>query len=219
MSESITLDFVSDVVCPWCAIGLSGLLEAIRRVDGELTVELHIKPFELNADMPAEGEDLVEHLQRKYGSSAEDIARNQEHLRAMGEEVGVHFDLKKRDRIYNTFDAHRLLHWAAESHRDIALKQALLHAYFGEGRDPSDAEVLLDVAVSVGLDAVRAREILDSDAYADEVVAEENFYTDRGIHAVPTVILNGRQLISGAQSVDYYEQALRQVARNAPLPE
>ncbi|KJK03262.1 DSBA oxidoreductase [Pseudomonas sp. 21] len=219
MSDAITIDFVSDVVCPWCAIGLNGLLAAIRRVDGELTVELRIKPFELNADMPAEGEDLVEHLQRKYGSSAEDIARNQEHLRSMGEDVGVHFDLKKRDRIYNTFDAHRLLHWAAESHRDVALKQALLHAYFGEGRDPSDPEVLLEVAVSVGLDAVRAREILDSDAYADEVVAEEDFYTSHGIRAVPAVILNGRQLISGAQSTDYYEQALRQVARNAPLPE
>ncbi|MBB4866689.1 putative DsbA family dithiol-disulfide isomerase [Pseudomonas nitritireducens] len=219
MSEAITIDFVSDVVCPWCAIGLNGLLEAIRRVDGELTVELRIKPFELNADMPAEGEDLVEHLQRKYGSSAEEIARNQENLRAMGEEVGVHFDLKKRSRIYNTFDAHRLLHWAAESRRDIALKQALLQAYFGEGRDPSDPQVLLEVAVSVGLDAVRAREILDSDAYADEVVAEEDFYTSHGIRAVPSVILNGRQLISGAQSTDYYEQALRQVARQAPLPQ
>ncbi|MFV3332417.1 DsbA family oxidoreductase [Pseudomonas sp. NY15437] len=219
MSDAITIDFVSDVVCPWCAIGLNGLLEAMRRVDGELRVELRIKPFELNADMPAEGEDLVEHLQRKYGSSAEDIARNQEHLRSMGEEVGVRFDLKKRTRIYNTFDAHRLLHWAGESHRDIALKQALLHAYFGEGRDPSDPEVLLEVAVSVGLDAVRAREILDSDAYADEVVAEEDFYTSHGIRAVPAVILNGRQLISGAQSTDYYEQALRQVARHAPLPE
>ena len=219
MSDAITIDFVSDIVCPWCAIGLNGLLEAIRRVDGELRVELRIKPFELNADMPAEGEDLVEHLQRKYGSSAEDIARNQEHLRSMGEEVGVHFDLKKRSRIYNTFDAHRLLHWAGESHRDIALKQALLHAYFGEGRDPSDPEVLLEVAISVGLDAVRAREILDSDAYADEVVAEEDFYTSHGIRAVPAVILNGRQLISGAQSTDYYEQALRQVARQAPLAE
>lgn len=219
MRDAITIDFVSDVVCPWCAIGLNGLLQAIRRVDGELTVELHIKPFELNADMPSEGEDLVEHLQRKYGSSAEEIARNQEHLRAMGEEVGVHFDLRKRSRIYNTFDAHRLLHWAAESHRDLALKQALLHAYFGEGRDPSDAEVLLELAVSVGLDAVRAREVLDSDTYGDEVVAEEDFYTSHGIHAVPAVILNGRQLISGAQSVDYYEQALRQVARQAPLPE
>lgn len=219
MSDAITIDFVSDVVCPWCAIGLNGLLEAIRRVDGELTVELHIKPFELNADMPPEGEDLVEHLQRKYGISTEDIARNQERLRTLGEEVGVHFDLKKRDRIYNTFDAHRLLHWAAESHRDLALKQALLHAYFGEGRDPSDPEVLLEVAVSVGLDAVRSREILDGDAYGDEVVAEEDFYTSHGISAVPAVILNGRQLISGAQSVDYYEQALRQVARKLPLPE
>ncbi|MCP1652427.1 DsbA family oxidoreductase [Pseudomonas nitroreducens] len=219
MSDAITIDFVSDVVCPWCAIGLNGLLEAMRRVDGELTVDLRIKPFELNAGMPAEGEDLVEHLQRKYGSSAEDIARNQEHLRSVGEDVGVHFDLKKRSRIYNTFDAHRLLHWAAESHRDVALKQALLHAYFSEGRDPSDPEVLLEVAISVGLDAVRAREILDSDAFADEVVAEEDFYTSHGIRAVPAVILNGRQLISGAQSTDYYEQALRQVARNAPLPE
>lgn len=213
MSRTVTLDFVSDVVCPWCAIGLSGLLQAIRRVDGELDVELHIKPFELNADMPAEGEDLVQHLQRKYGSSAEDIASNQQRIRDIGAEVGFHFDLHKRDRIYNTFDAHRLLHWAAEQGRDLALKQALLRAYFGEGRNPSDPEVLLELTTSVGLDPVRTREILDSDAYASEVIEEEEFYTSHGIHAVPAVIIDGRQLISGAQSTDYYEQALRQIAR------
>ncbi|SDI49525.1 DsbA family oxidoreductase [Pseudomonas panipatensis] len=213
MSRTVTLDFVSDVVCPWCAIGLNGLLQAIRRVDGELDVELHIKPFELNADMPAEGEDLVQHLQRKYGSSAEDIASNQQRIRDIGAEVGFHFDLHKRDRIYNTFDAHRLLHWAAEQGRDLALKQALLRAYFGEGRNPSDPEVLLELTTSVGLDPVRTREILDSDAYASEVIEEEEFYTSHGIHAVPAVIIDGRQLISGAQSTDYYEQALRQIAR------
>ncbi|MPT41350.1 MAG: DsbA family oxidoreductase [Achromobacter sp.] len=151
MREAITLDFVSDVVCPWCAIGLCGLLEAIQRVDGEIDVELRIKPFELNADMPAEGEDLVEHLQRKYGSSAEDIASNHKRIRDFGEEVGFHFDLHKRQRIYNTFDAHRLLHWAAEQGRDLALKQALLHAYFGEGRNISDNEELLDLATGIGL--------------------------------------------------------------------
>jgi len=219
MREAITLDFVSDVVCPWCAIGLCGLLEAIQRVEGEIDVELQIKPFELNADMPAEGEDLVEHLQRKYGSSAEDIASNHKRIRDFGEEVGFHFDLHKRQRIYNTFDAHRLLHWAAEQGRDLALKQALLHAYFGEGRNISDNEELLDLATGIGLDPVRTREILDSDAYASEVIEEEEFFTSHGIRAVPAVIINGRQLISGAQSADYYEKALRQVAeKSEPVP-
>ena len=218
MRETITLGFVSDVVCPWCAIGLAGLLEAIQRVDGEIDVELHVKPFELNADMPAEGEDLIEHLQRKYGSSAEDIAANHKRIHDFGEEVGFHFG-GKRERIYNTFDCHRLLHWAAEQGRDLALKQALLHAYFGVGSNISDPEVLLEITSSVGLDPVRTREILDSDAYASEVIEEEEFFTSHGIRAVPAVIINGRQLISGAQSADYYEQALRQVATKAePLP-
>lgn len=215
MRATISLDFVSDVVCPWCAIGLTGLLEAIRRVESEVEVELHIKPFELNADMAAEGEDLVEHLQRKYGGSTEDIAGNHQRIRDFGAEVGFHFDLHKRNRIYNTFDAHRLLHWASEQHRGLALKQAMLHAYFGEGRNISDAEVLLDLATAVGLDPVRTREILDSDAYASEVIEEEEFFTSHGIRAVPAVIIEGRQLISGAQSADYYEQALRQVASKA----
>ncbi|MCY1267204.1 DSBA-like thioredoxin domain protein [compost metagenome] len=214
MSKTVTLDFVSDVVCPWCAIGLNGLLAAIRRLDDEVNVELHIKPFELNADMPAEGEDLIEHLQRKYGIDTDEIARNHENVQALGAEVDFHFDLHKRTRIYNTFDAHRLLHWAAEVQRDLALKQTLLHAYFGQGRDISDPEVLLGLAVEVGLDAVRAREILDSDTYSREVVADEDYYTSHGIHAVPAVIIDGRQLISGAQSTEYYEQALRQIARS-----
>ncbi|MBO3273888.1 DsbA family oxidoreductase [Pseudomonas schmalbachii] len=216
MSKTLTIDFISDVVCPWCAIGLNGLLAAIRRLGDEVDVELHIKPFELNADMPREGEDLVEHLKRKYGIDADEIARNHENIQALGAEVDFHFDLHKRTRIYNTFDAHRLLHWAAQQHRDVALKQALLHAYFGEGRDPSDPEELLSLAVEVGLDAVRAREILDSDVYGNEVVKAEEFYTSHGIHAVPAVIVNSRQLISGAQSSEYYEQALRQIARDVP---
>lgn len=215
MRATLCLEFVSDVVCPWCAIGLTGLLEAVRRVEPELTVELHLKPFELNADMPAEGEILVEHLQRKYGIGAEDIASNHRRIHDFGAEVGFHFDLHKRERIYNSFDAHRLLHWAGEQQRALALKQALLHAYFGEGRDISDAQVLLELATGVGLDPVRTREILDSDAYSSEVIEAEEFFTGRGIHAVPALIIDGRQLISGAQSADYYEQALRQVASKA----
>ncbi|KAF1053334.1 MAG: hypothetical protein GAK43_01454 [Stenotrophomonas maltophilia] len=213
MRPSLTLDFVSDVVCPWCAVGLAGLLEAVQRTRDSLDVELHIQPFELNADMPIEGEALIAHLQRKYGSSADELQANQSHLRAVGAEVGVHFDLEKRTHIYNTHDAHRLLHWAAEQGRDLALKQVLLEAYFGAGRNVSEAEVLVELAVRVGLDAVRAREILDSDAYASEVIEQEDFYTSHGIHSVPALIINGRQLISGAQTADYYEQALRQVAR------
>jgi predicted DsbA family dithiol-disulfide isomerase len=211
------IDFVSDVSCPWCAIGLASLETALARIGPTLPVELHFQPFELNPQMAAEGEDTIEHLSRKYGIGAAEIARNQENIRARGAAVGFTFELGARKRIYNTFDAHRLLHWAGTlgAQRQLALKQALLEAYFTQGLDPSSHDVLVRVAGSVGLDAAQAREVLARDTYADEVRAAEQYYTERGIHSVPAVIIDDTHLISGGQPPEVFERALRQLAQQA----
>jgi predicted DsbA family dithiol-disulfide isomerase len=211
----IKIDFVSDVVCPWCAVGLASLQQAIDRLGDDVPVDLHFQPFELNPQMAAEGEDIDEHITRKYGSTPEQLAQNREAIRARGAALG--FTFGTRQRIYNTFDAHRLLHWAAlESHeKEIALKHALLRAYFTDGEDVSAHATLARIAAETGLDADRAQQILASDEYADDVRAQERFYTERGIRAVPSVIINDRHLISGGQPVEVFEQALRQIAARA----
>ncbi|GAB2905858.1 DsbA family oxidoreductase [Paralcaligenes sp. KSB-10] len=212
MTTRLKIDFVSDVSCPWCAVGLSSLERALGRLGDQVSVDLHFQPFELNPQMSPKGQDIVEHLSQKYGSTPEQIAHNGEAIRARGAEVGFTFGLGKRSRIYNTFDAHRLLHWAELEGRQAALKHALFQAYFTDGEDPSAHEVLVRLAARVGLDAERAQEILSSDTYADEVRSREHFYLEQGINSVPAVIINDRHLIQGGQPVEVFEQALRQIA-------
>jgi predicted DsbA family dithiol-disulfide isomerase len=212
----LRIDFVSDVVCPWCAIGLASLEQALARTRGEVDVELHVQPFELNPQMAAEGEDVVEHLQRKYGMPAAQLVASQETIRERGVALGFNFDMERRKRIYNTFDAHRLLHWAELEGRQLELKRALLRAYFSEGRDVSDHATLEEIAASVGLPAERAREILASGTYAEEVRAIEQFFQQLGINAVPAIIIERKHLISGGQPVEVFEQALRQIAAAKP---
>ncbi|ALI01757.1 DsbA family oxidoreductase [Pseudomonas sp. FW306-02-F02-AA] len=213
MRQPVTIDFISDVVCPWCALGVTALELAIENLAGEVPVELTFKPFELNPDMPAEGENAVQHLMRKYGRSAEDIAAGKAMQIARGQAIGFTFDLEKRSHFYNTFDAHRLLFWALQEGRQIELKKGLLRAYFSDGQNPSDRETLVRLAAEAGLNAARAREVLASGAFATEVRELEAFYRDHGINSVPAMILNGRHLVSGSQSVEYYEQMLRQMAQ------
>ncbi|WP_019143410.1 DsbA family oxidoreductase [Noviherbaspirillum massiliense] len=212
MATSLKIDFVSDVSCPWCIIGLSSLEKALARLDGEVQAEFHFQPFELNPQMAPEGQDINEHLAEKYGATPEQSERNREMIRARGEQVGFTFSMDKRGRIYNTFDAHRLLHWAELEGRQQELKHALFEAYFTDGKNPGDHEVLVELATRVGLDAARAREILSSGMYADEVRERERFYLDQGISSVPAIIINERYLIQGGQPVEVFEQALRQIA-------
>ncbi len=208
----LRIDFVSDVVCPWCAIGLASLEQALARTRGEVEAEIHLQPFELNPRLPAEGEDALGHLERKYGLSAEQAAANQDAIVQRGAALGFSFDMARRTRIYNTFDAHRLLHWAALEGRQRELKHALLRAYFSEGRDVSDHATLADIAAGAGLPAERAREILASNEYADEVRALEQFFQQLGIQAVPAIIIERKHLISGGQPVEVFERALREIA-------
>jgi predicted DsbA family dithiol-disulfide isomerase len=215
MPKHLTIDFVSDVVCPWCAIGLKSLEQALRHLDGEVTAALHFRPFELNPQMAPEGEDVTEHLAHKYGITPEQIAQNQEGIRQRGAAVGFTFNMAKRSRIYNTFDAHRLLHWAELQGKQPVLKLALLEAYFGRGEDVSSHDVLARVAGEVGLDATAAREVLDSGQYADETREQERFYQQQGIRAVPSVIVNGKYLIQGGQPPEVFEETLRKIAAEA----
>lgn len=218
MNAPLKIDFVSDVACPWCAIGLASLEEALRRLDGQVQAELHFQPFELNPNMPSGGQDITEHLTQKYGSTPQQQAAGRENIRQRGEALGFIFRKEGRGRAWNTFNAHRLLHWAGleGQQQQLALKKALLQAYHGQGLVMEDPEVLAQAAETAGLDGQRAREILAGDEYASEVSQRESFYLDHGVQAVPSVIINDRHLIQGGQPPEAFEQALRQIAAGAP---
>jgi predicted DsbA family dithiol-disulfide isomerase len=226
MNTPLNIDFVSDVACPWCAIGLAALDQALQRVGDDLQVTLRFQPFELNPDMAAEGADAADYLKRKYGLSPEQLLQNQQNIHARGAALGFQFGT--RSRVWNTFDAHRLLHWAglvdgeaealAATDHQHRLKRALLQAYHGDGLNPSDAEVLQQAAAEAGLDVQAARELLASDAYADDVRQAEADWQQAGIRAVPSVVINGRHLIQGGQPPEVFEQAMRQIAAGAESP-
>ena len=208
-AQPLRLDFISDVTCPWCAIGLQSLEQALARLAGTRAVELHLQPFELNPGIPVAGEPLVAYAARKYGVGAAMLAERQTMIRRRGAEVGL--ALAERSHVYNTFDAHRLLHWAALQGRAPELKHALLQAYHVRGENPALTEVLLRAAGDAALDVEAARGVLASGAYADAVRSQVDRWRGRGIDSVPTLVIDGRWLIAGAQSAEAYEQALRQV--------
>ena len=207
------IDFVSDVACPWCAVGLHSLETALARLGDTVQVEMHFQPFELNPTMPPEGEDTVAHLSKKYGMSPEQLAQGREGLRQRGAAVG--FTFGERPRVWNTFNAHRLLHWAGLEGRQRELKHALLTAYHTNAENPGATDVLIRLAGEVGLDVERARAILASEEFSAEVRALERHYQELGIHSVPSIIINDQHLIQGGQPPELFEQALRQIAAPA----
>ena len=214
MTTTLKIDFVSDIACPWCAVGLGALEKALERLDGQVQAELHFQPFELHPHMPAGGQDLGEHLTEKYGSTPEQQAQIRQNIAARGAEVGFEFHPGGRGRVYNTFNAHRLLHWAESQGAGAqhALKKAFLQAYQGRAECVEDAEVLLAAVASAGLDVAAARAVLVSDTHTAEVRERQQFYTQAGIRSVPAIIINDKHLISGGQPVEVFEQALRRIA-------
>ncbi|PWG64036.1 DsbA family oxidoreductase [Spiribacter halobius] len=210
--QKLRIDLVSDVACPWCAIGYRRLEQALETLQGEVDVELVWQPFELNPDMPPEGEPILEHLCRKYGQDAESIQRTQGEIVALAEQLGLNFQRATERRAHNTFDAHRVLAWAGEHGRETELQLALFDAYFGEAKRPSDPEVLRAAAVRAGLDGDEAEAVARSDRYADAVRAAERRFLEAGVSAVPGFVLGGRYLISGAQPPEALADAIRQVA-------
>ena len=206
------IDFVSDVACPWCAVGLNALERALEKIGDTIPVEIHFQPFELNPTMAAEGADAGDYLKAKYGMSDAQLAHNRGVIRERGAAVGFAFG--DRLRVWNTFDAHRLLHWAGLQSLDQqrALKHALLTAYHGQGRNPGASDVLVEMATAVGLDAAEAAAVLADGRYTDEVRAAEQAWQRAGINSVPAVVIDQKHLISGGQPPEVFEQALRRIA-------
>ena len=218
MPRTLHIDFVSDIVCPWCVVGLGGLEQALAALKGEgIEAELTFRPFELNPQMPPEGENIVEHIGRKYGSTPEQSPRNRAMIAERAAEAWPGFAMRmgEASRIWNTFDAHRLLHWALETAGRAgqrALKEALFRAHFTDGRTMSDADVLADAAAAAGLDREEAAAVLAQGRYADAVRAEAALWVSRGITGVPAVVVEGKWLISGGQPASVFEEALRKMA-------
>ncbi|HEU4857162.1 MAG TPA: DsbA family oxidoreductase [Rhodanobacteraceae bacterium] len=210
----LRIDFVSDVACPWCAIGLAGLRQALAKLDGTVAAEIHLQPFELSPDMPFAGEDAVDHIMHKYGISEAQSEANRNVLRERAAAVGFDYKMQRGSRVWNTFDAHRLLHWAElqDAGKAVALKQALFHAYFTDNENVADHAVLVRLAAAAELDGEAARKMLEGNQYADEVRAQERHFQQLGVHSVPAAIVNREYLISGGQPPEVFEQALRQIA-------
>lgn len=215
MSSALKIDFFSDVSCPWCVVGLYGLLQALEILRDEVQAEIHFQPFELNPKMGPEGQNITEHIGEKYGSTPEQSQKNREAIRARGADVGFAFRTDGNSRIYNTFDAHRLLHWAGLEGLQLPLKEALFKAYFTDGGNPSDHAQLTQIAENVGLDRQRAAAILASDEFADAVREEEQIWLQRGVSSVPTVVFNGQYAVTGGQPVDTFVGAIRQIMSEA----
>lgn len=211
--DRLRIDIVSDVVCPWCIVGYRQLHQAMEATGVEVDIYWH--PFELNPKMGPEGQDLREHLAEKYGSTVEDSRRVRDHLAKLGERLGFQFNWRDEGRIYNTFGAHQLIHWANQSGQGQAMKQALFRAYFTDGQDVSDGTVLCAVAESAGLDPAEAAEVLKDQRFAEVVREKEQFWIERGVRGVPAMIFQGRHAVTGAQGAENYAKILDHFATEA----
>lgn len=210
--KELKIDVVSDVVCPWCAIGYKNLESALHRLDGEIGVNVQWHAYELNPDTPTGGNSHRQMLKDKYGMSDDQYDANHQRITDLGAKAGFEFNFRDGMRTSNTFDCHRLLLWAKDSGSQTDLKLALFQAYFTDSKDVNDHQVMLEAVAQVGLDVDAARAVLNSDQFAAEVRAEEQRYQQLGIQSVPTYIVNDQYAISGGQPPEVFEQALRQIA-------
>ena len=218
MKPTIKIDYVSDVACPWCAVGLGNLNLAIDQLSDQVNFEVHFHPFELNSNMPVGGQDAIEHLTEKYGLTADQVKANQANIRAKALEAGFAFHPEGRKRVYNTFDCHRLLYWAAKEYdlqKQASLKMELLNTYFCLAVNLDDQENLLDAVMRAGLDKDRAHEILKSKEFSNEVREEESTYTGLGINSVPAIILDNQYLLQGAQPPQSFVNAFEQLIQKS----
>ncbi len=214
MTPTIKIDFVSDIACPWCAVGLGNLNKAIASMKDQVQFEVHFRAFELNPDMPKGGQDVIEHLTEKYGMSVEQVKENQARIRGKAIEAGFAFHPEGRKWVYNTFDAHRLLFWVAQElglEQQALLKTELLSTYFCLAVNLDEQQHLLDAVIRAGLDPVRATQVLDNNEFSQDVREEEKRYHNLGIHSVPSVILNEQYLIQGAQPPESFVGAFERL--------
>ncbi len=212
---SLRIDIVSDVVCPWCIVGYLRLQQALSQVDESIRPHIEWHPFELNPNMPSEGQNLREHIQEKYGSTLEQSEAVREQLKNLGDELGFSFKFSPDSRIYNTFEAHQLLHWAQPYGKQTELKLALFDAYFSQAKDPSNRNTLLDLVESIGLGRDLAERVLVDEMYVEAVRDSQQQWQNQNIRAVPAFIFNNRYLLSGAQPVETLLQVINECTNSA----
>lgn len=215
MKEKLKIDIVSDIVCPWCTVGYKRLEKAIEELGIQDKIEIEWQPFELNPNMPIEGQDLNEHLTEKYGSSEEQLEASKNMLVEAGEDLGFTFDYFEEMRIVNTFEAHVLLEYAKKFGKQTELKMRLTRAYFSEGKNVSKREVLKEALLEVGLGAVEALKQLDIEEKRKEVLDTENYWKGLGVNSVPTVVFNRRSAVTGAQPISVFKQVLQEQLKNS----
>ncbi len=212
--QCLRIDFVSDIACPWCAIGFAALRQALARLDDTVEADIHLQPFELEPDLPHEGVDAAERLKQKYGMDDAQLEGNRRRIRERAEALGVTIRHAPGQRSWNTFEAHRLLHWASQ--RDAAkalrLQELLFHAYFADNENVADHAVLRRLAEAADLDGDAATTMLSGDAGTDDVRALEQGWQRTGVQSVPATVINGQYLISGGQPPETFEKALRDIA-------
>ena len=212
--QKLTIDIVSDVVCPWCIIGYKQLQKALVELGDEVDAQIAWHPFELNANMPPEGQDIGEHIQQKYGSTPEQSRGNRQRLQQLGERLGFPIRYGDGMRIYNTFKAHQLLHWVGEtqgSDAQTSLKLALFKAYFQDNLDVSDEDVLLQLVAEVGLDPEAGREVLNDPEHARKVRALLDFWIEQGVSGVPAIVFDQKYMVPGAQEAETFANVIRKV--------
>ncbi|GAK75992.1 2-hydroxychromene-2-carboxylateisomerase/DsbA-like thioredoxin domain [Nonlabens ulvanivorans] len=211
MADKLKIDIVSDVVCPWCTIGFKRLEKAINELGIQDQVEIEWQPFELNPNMPVEGQNLNEHITEKYGSTIEQQQASKQHMIEAGAELGFTFDYFDEMRMVNTFDAHILLEYAKDFGKQTELKMQLTKVFFSDRKDVSQRDVLKEALISVGLNATEALALIDQPEAQQEVRKKEQFWQNLGVSSVPTIVFNRKSAVSGAQPVDIFKQVLSEI--------
>lgn len=214
--KKLRIDIVSDVVCPWCIIGYKRLEHALLALSDTIDADIHWHPFELNPAMLTNGENLKEHIAKKYGTSADASLQARQTLTKLGKEVGFEFNFSDDMRIYNTRKAHKLLMWANSQGKQLELAMVLFRAYFTLGQNVDDDNVLLETVSNLGLDKQICQAVLNDDSWAKTVSVTEQQWLEAGIQAVPALIIEQRHLISGAQTAEMLQKVLQDIAQQLP---
>lgn len=211
MADKLKIDIVSDVVCPWCTIGYKRLEKAITELGVQDQIEIEWQPFELNPNMPVEGQNVKEHITEKYGSTREQQKESQQHMTEVGEELGFKFDYFDDMRMVNTFNAHILLDYAKDFGKQTELKMRLTTAFFSERKDVSDKDILKQALLNVGLNADEALARLDNEEIRYEIRNKQDYWKNMGVNSVPTIVFNRKSAVTGAQPVDVFKEVLSEL--------
>ncbi|MGJ8549939.1 DsbA family oxidoreductase [Winogradskyella wichelsiae] len=215
MKEKMKIDIVSDVVCPWCTIGYKRLEKAIIELNLQDKVDIEWQPFELNPNMPKDGQNLTEHISEKYGATLEQQKESQAHMTAVGEELDFTFSYSEDMRMVNTFDAHILLDYAKDFNKQTELKMRLTTAFFSEQKDVSKREILKQALIDVGLNADEGLAKLDNEEARKHIRTEQAYWKNLGVSSVPTIVFNRKSAITGAQPITTFKQVLSELANEA----